>query len=252
LSIHVSTGTDAVGCIYINPVNPPPSDRANRARMGRLEKLSFMKVAVLDPAIAAQITARSSEIRDFELAFSNQKLTSFKNQLREHPVDALVVNLGFLGDDPQKTVEELHEVSNGALVLIVYMYARRELIARLKNQWMNATPGPVRVSWLETLLNNLRRQAKALQPAKASPRLYDDEQLGRLREITSSVQCECPNHLASINASLYAFEDYSRDCENRNAKDAEVHGMLYRKTAEARVIMDDALKQLCEHENIQL
>lgn len=90
------------------------------------------------------------------------------------------------------------------------------------------------------------------QDPAAPPRRYSREQLARLMEIASAVQCECPNHLARIVTSLLAFEDYALGCEDRNPEDARVHRMLYERTARARGVMDQALAELLAHEGIEL
>ncbi len=51
---------------------------------------------------------------------------------------------------------------------------------------------------------------------------------------------------------LQAFEDYSKACENRDDKDREIHALLYRQTASAREVMEEALAALVKHERIQL
>lgn len=84
------------------------------------------------------------------------------------------------------------------------------------------------------------------------PRRYTEEQLARLLEISSEVDCECPNHLAILVSRLVAFEDYSKDCENRNEEDAKVHAYLYRRTAAARAIMEEALEELARFEGIEV
>ena len=83
-------------------------------------------------------------------------------------------------------------------------------------------------------------------------RRFSARQLAHLLEITSSVDCECPNHLSKLVESLVAFEDYSKDCESRDAEDREIHAMLYRTTARARGVMEEALIVLMQHENIEL
>jgi hypothetical protein len=84
------------------------------------------------------------------------------------------------------------------------------------------------------------------------PRIFSDGDLGRLREVESAVDCECPNHMAQILSGLLAFEEYSRDCESRDARDAELHIHLYRETGRARAIMERALLHLCQEEGIEL
>jgi len=89
-------------------------------------------------------------------------------------------------------------------------------------------------------------------PATPKAPLYSPEQLGVLLEVSSAVQCECPNHLSQIVSSLQAFEEYSKHCENRNEADRQVHALLYRYTAAARAVMEEALTALVKHENIKL
>jgi hypothetical protein len=42
------------------------------------------------------------------------------------------------------------------------------------------------------------------------------------------------------------------DVENRDDKDREIHALLYRQTASAREVMEEALAALVKHERIQL
>lgn len=83
-------------------------------------------------------------------------------------------------------------------------------------------------------------------------RLFSQTQLGRLQEITSSVRCECPNHMAELVSSLAAFEEYSKKCESSDAADAAMHAKLYRETSRARRLMEEALVALCRYERIDL
>lgn len=85
-----------------------------------------------------------------------------------------------------------------------------------------------------------------------SAKLFTPQQLGRLQEISSSVRCECPNHLAEIVSSLTAFEEYSKRCESQDASDAAIHAKLYRETSRARRVMEEALIALCRYERIDL
>lgn len=81
---------------------------------------------------------------------------------------------------------------------------------------------------------------------------YSTEQLGRLLEMRSSIQCECPNHVAEILQSLRGFEEYARGCANRDERDARVHRVLYESTARARALMEEAMALLIDHERIAL
>lgn len=85
-----------------------------------------------------------------------------------------------------------------------------------------------------------------------TPSRYTHEQLAMLLEISSTVKCECPNHLARIVTSLLGFEEYARDCENLNAEDARIHRLLYEHANQARAVLDEALTELIAHEGIEL
>lgn len=85
-----------------------------------------------------------------------------------------------------------------------------------------------------------------------APRRYTDAQLGRLQEIRSVLDCECPNHLSAIVASLAAFERYSQTCEDENPEDAAIHAMLCEQTARARTIIEQALSELLKHEGVEV
>ncbi len=84
------------------------------------------------------------------------------------------------------------------------------------------------------------------------PRQFTPTQIGKLLEIRPKVNCECPNHLASLVSSLVAFENYSAMCRNRNQEDAEMHAILHAETAKARAIMEGALAILVKFEKIAL
>jgi hypothetical protein len=71
-------------------------------------------------------------------------------------------------------------------------------------------------------------------------------------DIVSPVQCECPRHLAKLVASLDAFEQYSRQCENRSPEDAALHRRLAEGTERARRTMEELLIAVCEAEGIEV
>lgn len=118
----------------------------------------------------------------------------------------------------------------------------------------------IRDHWAESG-EALRAAEPESDPAGAPPaagdepvreRRFSDAQLARIARISTAIECECPHHLAALLNSLNAFEDYSRHCENRNEQDAILHHYLYRSTAKARAMMEDALDVLVEAEGIEI
>jgi hypothetical protein len=88
------------------------------------------------------------------------------------------------------------------------------------------------------------------RPDEASARRFSPDRLARLMEITSKVQCECPNHVARLVDALASFEEYALGCQDRNAADREVHGLLRASGRAAREIMESALEVLVKFEGI--
>ena len=83
-------------------------------------------------------------------------------------------------------------------------------------------------------------------------RLFTDVQLAKLSKISSTIDCECPQHLANLLFALTAFERYSAECENRSPEDEKLHAYLHRTTSRARHTMEIALREVLEAEGLQV
>ena len=201
---------------------------------------------------------------------NKRELISAARQTKPH---ALVLDLDLLGDDPVGEVKALEAEIEAELTLIVYSFAKWKLLDELRGAGRQLMRAPVSVRALRTsmvslIVRQMSSQASTAAVAatgtaapaagtislkSAAPeRALDNMQLVALQEIRSSVDCECPNQLADLVLSLAAFEDYSKQCENRNEEDAKVHAMNARLTGHARAIMEQALEELCEFEGIDV
>ena len=182
-------------------------------------------------------------------------------------VDALVADLALLGDSPDEAIAELEAALKPELTVIVYAFAKWEVVERLRRPSRQLMRAPVsaralRSSMIGLIVKHLtsaprqdatvpNAQASLLRLEQPAPmRRFDDMQLAALQDIVSAVDCECPNQVADLVLSLNAFESYSAQCQNRNEKDAKIHRMLARVTGHARAVMEYAMKELCEFEGI--
>ncbi len=82
------------------------------------------------------------------------------------------------------------------------------------------------------------------------PRLFTQQQLSSLAQVSSTIECECPQHLAQLVGALSAFEIYSSNCANRNDEDAALHQYLHRTTAHARALIERALQRVAREEGL--
>ena len=173
--------------------------------------------------------------------------------------DLLVISTESLFPEILPTLRNLVERTGVARVIIVYRFISKKTATVLAKSISGVTlvKAPVTASQIRreclVQLNEIRGEGYPLRftdPGPVPDRLYDAEQLIRLARLSSAVECECPQHMASLLQSLCAFEKYSDDCEDRNPEDALLHSYLHRTTAKARRSMEEALRHLILTEGI--
>ncbi|MGE3670990.1 MAG: hypothetical protein AB7K71_15085 [Polyangiaceae bacterium] len=172
----------------------------------------------------------------------------------------LVVNVELVAGDAPDNLRQLLEETGADLVLCLYTFARREEVEAMNQGKLRAVRAPVSLARLRTqMMSVIVRQLLSPDAETATaaptddaiqPSLFTSTLLARLQEIRSSIDCECPNHLAELVIGLQAFEEYSAHCANRDDKDREVHASLHRSTAQARQVMEQALLAVVKHEGI--
>lgn len=211
------------------------------------------------------------ETKHMEVVLSASDLESFQRDLPTVSARVLVLDLPLLGNDPVSVVKALEEAARPELTMIVYAFAKWDLIESLRAEGRHVLRAPISVRALRANLVHLivrsllnkplptpepapvaAAAAGTLPTGPAPERRFDDVQLAHLQEVIPTVDCECPNQVADLVLALNAFENYSHECKNRNADDAKVHAMLARATGHARALMEAAMIELCEFEKIDI
>jgi hypothetical protein len=211
------------------------------------------------------------ESRHMEVVLAASNLETFQKGLQDVRPRVLVLDLPLLGNYPVSAVKALEDAVKPELTMIVYAFAKWDLVESLRGERRHVLRAPLSVRVLRANLVHLIVRSLLVSPAQpaapapapvakagalplepAPKRLFDDVQLARLQEIIATVDCECPNQVADLVLALNAFENYSNDCKNRNADDAKIHAMLARATGHARALMETAMTELCEFENIDI
>jgi len=174
--------------------------------------------------------------------------------------DLLVVELQTLFPEQVDELRRLFTRCGASRGVLLYRFTRSATVAEtaMKIAGLTVMRGPLGDS-------PLRRECRLQFEAEDEPtvdsidgeqvlpeRRFSPQQLAQLSRISSSVNCECPQHLASLLQDLSAFERYSGECEDRSPDDARLHRFLHRTTAEVRRRMEDALHQVIEAEGITL
>ncbi len=232
-------------------------------------------LAILDDVIPEQLAERPGELHPMRVVWSGTDLEALRREAGALRPDVLALDLSRLGSDPVAESQSLAALTGAQLVLMLYDFAPSSLIREAARSGARPVKTPIRLTALRTqmtsvivrgIFNTSSEALSAAPPVAASaeaedppqrptvklPRRFSRAQLGRLAEIESSVECECPNHLSELLLQLSAFEDYARACQNRDDKDAAMHALLHTKTVQARALMEEALTALLVHEKIVL
>lgn len=206
---------------------------------------------MLDEGTAAHLRESLDQATDLELAWAGESSTQL---LAEAPaVQVVLANIDQLGDDPVGRMNAIVDATHAELGIALYAFAKRDLLDRLGQGRVRTLRAPINLSTLRgQMMSVIARNLLVanLGSASIAPPRYNAVQLGKLQQISTSIECECPNHLAVLLQNLADFEAYSSTCSNRNPADAELHRLLYEHTARARAIMERAMDRLIVHENI--
>jgi MerR family transcriptional regulator, light-induced transcriptional regulator len=89
-------------------------------------------------------------------------------------------------------------------------------------------------------------------PLTPPPPRYDDAVLADFAGLSSTISCECPQHVADLLTRLSAFETYSAECEQLTPQDVELHGWLKQIAGTARALFETALQRIAVHEGLML
>jgi len=225
------------------------------------EPPSLISVSVLGKRIGAQLLEHETAPEGLDIRTVRSSVRDFERDLENRCSDILVVELELLGDSPHDTLQRLARKAGATWSIVIYDYASRHRLGRLAECCASrAIQHPVSLEELRHVILDAAALSGAVEQTdldatstgSVPPRRFTDAQLGRLAEVPTTVECECPNHLASLAGSLAAFERYASQCESESAADEEIHAWLHRQTARARDIVERALERLIEHDGIEL
>ncbi|MEM9176111.1 MAG: MerR family transcriptional regulator [Myxococcota bacterium] len=226
------------------------------------------RIAVLSSAVAHQMEANGAAFGGLDAEVHASGVDAFLSDARGERWDIVVLEIEEGRAIAAPTLRAAQELPGRPAVLVVYRFATNATLAKLGRAGAVTSRLPLPLDSLRRILDDMIviRLARQQAPAPPAPevqreakpgggpieRRFDDAQLARLLEVSTAIDCECPNHLSSLVSGLVAFEQYSRDCESRDEQDAAQHRRLAEGTGEARAVLEQLLVELCEHENIQI
>lgn len=228
---------------------------------------SRINVGILGDFLPAKIHRHEGDLSPVNFVIADTSAERFAADITQQPVDVLILELPVIDDESVKQLQDLMAASGARRAALVYGFARTQDVERLKGAGTLLLRAPIGIDELRAAIVSAyeaprvsratKRQKKPLvldedwaMGVEVEPRRFSQEQLAALANVSSTIECECPHHLADLVADLTAFEIYSANCASRNDEDAALHRYLHQTTAHARVMIERALERVVEAEGL--
>lgn len=160
-----------------------------------------------------------------------------------------------------RLLRQLRDVDSQHDYFIVFTFAPREVLDELNAMDFKLLRAPIGYDQLFRRVLEARQIRTEHSPSANKSDMHFDEvpphrftkrQLEGLAGMPTAIACECPQRLSSLIQSLTVFEGYSQQCAVSHKEDAEMHNEIYKKTAQARHLLESAIMVVMEAENISL
>ena len=210
---------------------------------------SKIAVSLLGDSGGQSIWQQRERLRRIEIVKQESAIES----LAGVDADALVIEVPSLTPDIAKTLTEIRMVTGIDAIVVLYKFGSLTLAESLSDHRTSVLGLPLNFRELERIIFALAGPDVPAQPlANPLPSRFSRTALADIAQISSSVACECPRHVAHLLIDLFDFEAYSQDCENLQTADAALHDMLRRTAATARILFESALVEIAQTEDIDL
>ena len=242
-----------------------PADKLQQLRAGlptpanatqpRALTSSIVRVAIVGEALATRAAAAASRFPRLQIVGTCTDREHAASALRDLAADLLAIELPALREDAVEFVDALAAAVGARRAVVSYRFGTEAAVRELRGRGHAVARAPIDLAEIESLGAALAGapETAAAPPvtAPSAPR-FDERTLAQLTQISTTVRCECPRHLADLLLSLRAFERYSAECENRSPADAELHRHLGHVAGSARALFEDALIRVAQAEGIPL
>ncbi len=224
-------------------------------------------VAVLGDFLPNQLSTHERDLTPVDVLVSDSNRDRFIADLRRHEIDVIVVESPVLDSSVTTRFLDLMQQAQVARGVLVYSFGRARDVDLATDSRIHVLRAPVNVDEVRAAVMRAyapsappREKAQPLPDTPASewdfsgpvaPRRFNNLQLATLARASTSIDCECPHHLAQLVGDLSAFEVYSDNCANRDEEDAALHRYLHQTTAQARALIEAALERVAKAEGIE-
>lgn len=181
------------------------------------------------------------------------------DQLLKITPDILVLEVSGVNAQNVKSIIELSKLTSPTLLIVIYRFGNQAHLGALRNQGFRLLRAPLDDESLFYLLSGFISNHQWLEESTFTPvpnqypaHLYTHQQLSKIANLPTKVDCECPHHLVDLIVGLKEFEKYSGECINKNDEDAALHGKIQLTTASSRQQLENLLREVLSIEGIEI
>jgi DNA-binding transcriptional MerR regulator len=228
-----------------------------------------ISAAVLGEYLASRLGTGDQDLAPLELVVVDTDRDRFAADLHRHTPDVVVIETPILNREAIEQLESLVRRCGARGGVLVFSFANSRDVEHARQAGFVVLRAPVDVEELRAAAVRSLAAPSLTTPANAAaeagdtdadwrftgqvaPRRFTQQQLARLANASTAIDCECPQHLAELVRDLSAFEVYSAQCANRDDEDAALHSYLHQTTAQARALIEVALEKVVKAEGIQV
>lgn len=167
--------------------------------------------------------------------------------------DVMILECASLSRASVTRIKSLHDDALTKRIIVVYQFGNTQWLEDLEAAGIAAMAFPPDAGKLAfAIARNIAESEVSAGESNfgelmtAKPRQFGAAELAAAASLESTLDCECPKHIAQLIAALIAFEEYSASCSVDNWHEAAVHSCIYTYAGQARHLMEKALRTVLE------
>ena len=255
---------DAIGTVASLDINALEKrvDTIGKSFQQTVTRSENIRVVFIGHAITARIYRHRKDFGGIELVGIFHDVIHARDQLETLSVDVVVIETPYVNSNTLHEIEQLISATGASGAVVVYGFGSQRHVRRLSVLPVVTLRAPADVPEIKQACmvasangsssNENRLPGEGTTSPKIQPRRYSDEKLSRIATLSTSIECECPHHLADLVFGLVSFEQYSAHCSSKDENDAALHRYLNATTAQARSLLETALARVIEVEGLEV
>ena len=221
------------------------------------------RVVLLGSGFPLRVLDGLEEVDAIEIVGTFESMNEL--QTADHSItqpDIVIVERPTINKNTKSELQEIRTLTGAWHVILIYGFSNQELIQRIQSNQTTVVRTSIDVQELARLciyhsggseqLPSLQKDSTLHFEQTIPARLFSNQQLSELANLSNTIKCECPKHITELLRNLVSFEIYCAECENENTDDAALHSYLHAVTAQSRSILEEALSHLIRVEGISI